>query len=229
MNRLLIFLVLLFAVSCSSPDSPAGDAGSNPDSAHTDRDADRDADRDDGDAASTPAPDAAMGDASSDAAPAIDLGGADATSLDVGSDAHETDTGSDMGASEDPFAGRPVGQCTANADCPVGPQGQECSEALPGGACVGCGSDVDCPGTTECQFGTCIETCATNDDCAPGLRCLGSGRCGATPCQNDVCPVALFGCSESGNCARVDCSTDPTVCPDLTTCTGGWCIEDRAL
>lgn len=128
----------------------------------------------------------------------------------------------------DEFAGRPIGQCTENSQCPEGPNGQSCSRALPGGACTGCGNDAHCPGDTVCALGNCVTECEDETDCPPGLRCLGSGRCAALRCAADVCPIPLFGCSPSGLCQRVSCS-EQMDCPAQTTCTAGLCIEDRAL
>lgn len=168
-----------------------------------------------------------------------DLSG-DAMSVDLGADA-APDATSDGGKTEDvgtdasdaggdPFEGRPLGQCTDDADCPVGPTGQMCSRALPGGACLGCGDDTHCPGTTTCSnFGACVTECVDDADCPPGTECGGTGRCGAIDCVNDVCPVELFGCNDRGRCERVDCSDDPGACPAATSCIDGRCIENRAV
>ncbi|MFU8805520.1 MAG: hypothetical protein ACNA8W_17035 [Bradymonadaceae bacterium] len=135
----------------------------------------------------------------------------------------------DAGEFVDPYEGRPLGQCTENTDCPEGPNGRSCSRALPGGACTGCSPSSGCPSDTTCsEFGACIMDCSNDDECAPGLRCLGTGRCAAMPCVNGECPVPLFGCSGAGNCERTGC-TDQSDCPDQTTCISGLCIEDRAL
>mgnify|MGYP001269169923 FL=1 len=131
-------------------------------------------------------------------------------------------------AGGDPFQGRPTGQCTENADCPDGLNGTMCSLALPGGACLGCGGDDDCPGVIECVFGNCVAACDTNDDCAPGLTCSGRGRCGAMPCVDGQCPVAFLTCNDSDRCSRQTCA-DQGDCPAQTTCQGGYCIENRAL
>lgn len=142
--------------------------------------------------------------------------------------AEDTRDGHDTGEVNDPYEGRPLGQCTQNSDCPVGPQGQLCSRAFPGGACQGCGSDAHCPSIASCFQGNCVGDCSNNDDCAPGLRCLASGRCAAIPCVEGVCPVALFECGPLDQCARASCS-DGSVCPEETTCMNGLCIENRAL
>lgn len=154
---------------------------------------------------------------------------------DVSSDATEDATEdaaeptADVEEFIDPYAGRPLGQCTVNADCPEGPQGRLCNRPLPGGSCGGCSSTQGCPSDTECSnFGVCVMECQSIDDCAPGLRCLGSGQCAAQPCVQGQCPVSLFGCSDSGFCTRISC-TEQSECPEQTTCTSGLCIEDRAL
>lgn len=169
----------------------------------------------------------APGDAGPDATTSVDQGegGDDGGSEDGGSeDAGDAST-DDVG---DPFPNRPLGQCASNSDCPEGPLGRDCSEALPGGACLGCGDDLDCPGAAVCTpFGACALECELDDDCPPGLDCKASGRCGAVACQNGACPVPLFGCSDSDLCQRIECADDPSVCPAATTCSNGWCIEDR--
>ena len=169
-----------------------------------------------------------------------DAGGAvaDAQQADAGTpsdsalpqdvDALTTDAGVADAGLQDEFAGRPVGQCTQNSDCPAGPNGQMCSPALPGGACTGCGTDDHCPGDAVCNLGTCVTQCNDVADCPPGLRCLGSGRCAAVRCEADECPVSLFGCSDSGQCSRRRCDAQMD-CPEQTTCTSGWCVENRAL
>lgn len=145
--------------------------------------------------------------------------------VDLGSDA-TVDAGNDVG---DPYASRPVGQCAVSADCPTNPNGKDCNRLLPGGSCGACDAFNDLYCDDTCFSGTCVTTCATTDECPPGLRCTGSGRCAAQPCLDDVCPVPMFGCSASGLCQRIDCSADSSVCPVNTTCSSGLCIEDRQL
>ena len=128
----------------------------------------------------------------------------------------------------DPFAGRPLGQCRLDTDCPNGPNGQSCSRRLPGGACLGCGLDEHCPQGTTCQFGTCIAECERAEDCAPGLRCLNSGRCAAMPCVDGRCPVEFFSCDASERCTRSLCEAQVD-CPAATRCLEGVCVEQRAL
>src|SRR5690606_26949530 len=119
------------------------------------------------------------------------------------------------GGASDPFAGRPLGQCVKDSDCP----GNICNHAVPGGQCQGAG----CPtGTINNGFG-CVYECTTLDDCPPGLRCLSQGLCGIIPCSGGVCPISMFDCGEVDRCARVDC-TSQNDCPSDTTCSGGHCI-----
>jgi hypothetical protein len=128
----------------------------------------------------------------------------------------------------DLYPGRPVGQCTTNGDCPDGPNGRRCSRGVPGGTCMGCGSDEHCPESTVCYVGACVYECSELNGCPPGLYCLGSGRCGARWCVEGECPNAMFGCSASKRCRRAACEFG-WECPDDTTCLDGVCIEDRAL
>ena len=245
MTRLVAMLVTLVLASCSNPDT-----GSRADASSDSGQPDTEICANNG-VASCDCPDGRGGylfpcstvcDCSSSNNEPIDFGGLDTdsppdmsspdASPDAGADLADTagDTGNaaDADAGADPFAGRPLGQCATDSDCPVGPLGQDCSEALPGGACLGCGSDAHCPGTTVCSdFGTCVTECSTDEECPPGLECKGTGRCGAVACVNGTCPVSLFGCSASELCARIDCSGDPTLCPAGTACNGGWCIEMR--
>ncbi len=127
----------------------------------------------------------------------------------------------------DSYPGRPVGQCTTNGDCPDGPNGQRCNRGMPGGSCMGCGSDEHCPESTVCYVGACVYECSELNDCPPGLYCLGSGRCGASWCVEGECPDAMFGCSSSKRCRRVACEFRWD-CPDDTTCLDGVCVENRA-
>ncbi len=167
---------------------------------------------------------------STDAGPLDDGGATDGGATDAGGPDTGTADAGTPDAGTDPYEGRPTGQCTENLDCPETNLGRDCSEALPGGACLGCGTDADCPSGTSCSmFSACTTDCVEDADCPPGLECKGNNACGAIRCDNGICPVPLFGCSDSDLCTRVDCSADATLCPDGTTCTSGWCIEDRSL
>ncbi|MEZ4459850.1 MAG: hypothetical protein R3E66_09000 [bacterium] len=177
----------------------------------------------------TPNTNNAVGDAGLDAT-TPDMGVEDAsldanTSVDSGVDA-AADAEADA---NDPYANRPLGQCAVDDDCPTNPNGKTCNRLLPGGSCGSCDAFNDLYCDDTCFNGTCITTCSTSDDCPAGLRCLGSGRCGAESCQNGVCPVPWLGCSASNLCTRVECADDPNVCPAQTTCVQGVCIEDRQV
>jgi len=131
----------------------------------------------------------------------------------------------------DPYAGRPIGQCVEDADCQENNASLTCTRTAPGGICNGCGVDADCPGSTTCYMGACVIGCDDAngvDDCPPGLYCLSSGKCGISWCAGGECAVPMFGCSESGRCARMEC-TAAISCPESTTCVDDLCIEDRAL
>ena len=182
-------------------------------------------------------------DASADAGADRDGSGPDMPALDAALDANIDMTVADVAADAmvdadvdaapdagDPFAGQPVGQCVENADCPNSPNGANCQQTAPGGVCLGCGSDDHCPSNATCtMFGACAIDCNDDGDCPPGAQCGTQGLCRITRCQNDVCPIPLFGCNDANLCSRIDCGADPTVCPAMTTCTNGLCVEDRAL
>lgn len=167
-------------------------------------------------------PDATTGEADS-GLPSVDAGeGGDAT------------TDEDTTPGEDPWAGRPTGQCVRDSDCPAGPMGPgECFLGLPGGRCnASCGDDAHCPSVASCNdYGACAGDCSVDNDCAPGLRCTQQG-CAAVACVNGQCPIPYLGCDTSlsrPQCARIKCSSDPSVCPGGTTCMSGYCVENRAL
>jgi hypothetical protein len=113
-------------------------------------------------------------------------------------------------ASEPLVARDSIGQCAVNDDCPASALGAgSCSRALPGGACLGCAGDAQCPGDSECSnFGACVSPCNANAECAPGLICLRTGRCAAQSCIDGLCPDPRFTCSESNQCARASCADD---------------------
>ena len=155
--------------------------------------------------------------------------GSDETETDETS-ADETESG-ETGADEtvvDSFADRPLGQCTSDMDCKAQNDLMYCNRAHPGGVCLGCGTDDQCPGDTVCYVGSCVQECSTLTDCPPGLYCTGAGRCGASWCVDDTCSDALYGCGDTGRCARVSCSGSDD-CPAETTCVEGLCIEDREI
>jgi hypothetical protein len=136
------------------------------------------------------------------------------------------DMAPDMMTPQDPYVGRPTGQCDVSGDC--GAEGS-CSRTAPGGICNGPPSICEAlPGSYSANFGACQRDCSDTDDCPPGLTCNGQGVCIIQRCAANVCPTPLFGCTQSGLCTRVDCSAGQT-CPGGTTCTRGLCIEDREL
>jgi hypothetical protein len=143
-----------------------------------------------------------------------------------GGDSSEGDPGS-AGDTDDPYSGRPLGQCVVNDDCPLNALGERlCLRSTPGGVCSGCGTADHCPADTDCNSGTCVAACDFDDDCPPGMLCSGMGRCIVQSCAQDICPTPLFGCNASDYCQRAVC---PGACPPYTTCVDGLCIEDRAL
>lgn len=225
MYRYLLFCFLSISLSATACDSDPGNTEGGSDDIGRASDT---AAEDVAGGADTSATDTSVDvepvDTSSDAAVDVAADVVQDTRPDTRSSDAEADTGADR------YAGRPLGQCTSDSDCPSGTATSYCSKGLPGGACMSCGEDTHCPGGATCsQFGVCTWDCTTDDDCAPGLECTSGGRCGAIRCNNGQCPVALFGCNDSDRCARIECPNDPSVCPDGTTCTDGWCIEDRAL
>ena len=166
----------------------------------------------------------------------------DETSTDTGDDTSDSsDDGTDSTDSTDPtdtpdevepaidsFADRPLGQCVEDIDCKAQNDLMYCNRAHPGGVCLGCGTDDQCPGDTICYVGSCVQECSELSDCPPGLYCTGAGRCGASWCVDNACTDALYGCGETGRCARAACS-GVADCPAETSCTDGLCIEDREL
>lgn len=154
-----------------------------------------------------------------------DSGAPDMGVEDLGSDSDAVD----MGGGEDPYEGQPTGQCIESADCPETALGAgSCSRALPGGACLGCGTDDHCPSGAVCNFGNCVTECGQDADCPPGLRCTSRGLCAAMPCVQGACPVPLFACNDSDLCERATCQ-EQADCPIQTTCQSGRCLEDRSL
>lgn len=152
---------------------------------------------------------------------------ADAVEGEDAADAVEEDA-ADV-SPEDPFEGRPPGQCTTSSECPG--EMTVCHVSFPGGSCATCVNDSDCPSGRTCNiYRACVTECSSNEECPLGLRCLSSGQCAALPCSSDSDCPALYACADVLNqCERIDCSADATVCPGGTTCSGGRCMEDRQL
>ena len=133
----------------------------------------------------------------------------------------------------DPWADRPLGQCAVNDDCPSVDGFRSCARQRPGGVCSCRLIEGGCPNSSYCSedFPSCVEECSTQgseEDCPPGLVCGLSLRCLQLSCVSGLCPVPMFGCDDSGRCARIECGPDVD-CPDRTTCTDGYCVEDRLL
>lgn len=118
------------------------------------------------------------------------------------------------------------GQCALNDDCPASATGAgSCSRALPGGACLGCAEDDQCPGSSECSnFGACVTPCQMDQECSAGLTCLRSGRCAAQSCVAGACPDPRFSCSDSNQCARTVC-TDDQDCHLSMFCLDSLCVQ----
>ena len=136
-------------------------------------------------------------------------------------------TSPDMSVMEDmmPPVERPSGQCAATSDC--GDERLTCTRVAVGGTCQGpCDACDAIPGadTYSCVQGSCVRDCEVDEDCALGRYCS-RGRCLIERCTDNVCPVAIFGCSSpDGVCQRRSCDAmEP--CPMGTTCTDGVCIE----
>ena len=119
------------------------------------------------------------------------------------------------------------GQCALDEDCGSEGDGNvSCSRVFPGGACMGCGGDIDCPGSTECSsFGTCVTTCEAEGDCPPGTMCLGSGRCAQQRGTQGACPDPRYDCNDSSRCERRACS-DGTDCDASMFCLDNLCVSD---
>lgn len=109
-----------------------------------------------------------------------------------------------------------VFQCAENSDCPSG----MCNERVPGGVCLGCGSDTDCPGSTECgPFGACAEPCSSDPECGPGRECTRRG-CAIARCRENA-DCGPYRCDD-GLCARWPCSA---TCPTGFSCQNSVCVE----
>ncbi len=119
------------------------------------------------------------------------------------------------------------GQCAVNDDCgSVSDRNLSCSRLLPGGACVGCGQDDECPSEAECSaFGACITPCQLDAQCPAGTTCLSSGRCGAQRCNESVCPDSRFDSSDSSQCQRRPCTVDSD-CHASMFCLDDLCVNE---
>lgn len=111
--------------------------------------------------------------------------------------------------------------CGGTRACP----GQSvCNAEAPGGVCLGCGSDADCPSAAQCGIGAaCIRGCQTDADCSTGKRCNPNGQCTVRTCSNATpCPPPYL-CT-AGLCQRPRCA-DNIPCPTSFSCVAGVCIE----
>ena len=80
---------------------------------------------------------------------------------------------------------------------------------------ISCSSQTDCPGTSYCQEGICVQpaaqACVANFDCSQGFVCLSDGTCGiASQCaaDNDCCTGGFGACSLAcveGACVGNEC------------------------
>jgi hypothetical protein len=156
----------------------------------------------------------------------------DGSRVDNGGQVGDANPAADASMSEDggdPFAGRPIGQCVVNSDCPVGAQGgAECARHVPGGFCRWCSDQVHCPVVAFCgPYGACAIDCSSENDCPPGQTCdLPANMCRMMNCVDGQCPVALFGCDSNNRCVRKACVDG---CPVGTSCVEDYCVENRAI
>lgn len=118
--------------------------------------------------------------------------------------------------------------CRATSDCETS---QTCNAAAPGGVCLGCVDEFDCPDPANMGcFGAtaCYWKCQADGDCNLGKRCDGLGRCVIRECQtgSEECP-APYVCSKSngdpGLCERPKCEMG--TCPSPLVCQGSHCVE----
>lgn len=161
----------------------------------------------------------------------------DTRQTDTGQDAQSGDAAADrviadaqasdaLVSSDTPADTSPVSNfvfvCSNDTTCT---NGQTCSAAFPGGTCLGCGNDNDCPGTMFCFGGSCLEGCNTFADCPNGLYCRSGGVCAARSCSVNIACQAPYTCDlGTGRCRRPTCAEG---CPALLTCdsASGYCVE----
>lgn len=163
-------------------------------------------------------PDAASGDPIDAAAGGIDAAGATDGGGGGIDAAGAPDANADVDASTSGLG--PV-DCRVEADCPGL---SSCNLDAPGGVCLGCGTDDDCPAGTSCgQVGACVRDCIDDGDCSAGKRCTASGLCAIRSCgPSQDCP-APYVCGGT-LCARPAC--DGGTCPAPLVCgTDDVCVE----
>jgi hypothetical protein len=145
--------------------------------------------------------------------------GGEGTSLDAGPSV-------DAGVSSDAGAVLGLGplQCIDATDC-AGPAA-DCNRSAPGGICLGCGTDSDCPDGTACLVGACVRSCDATTPCHVGFECRSSGRCALRSCSATApCPVPYV-CGTGGRCERPACGP-ATGCAAPLLCDRGVCVEPR--
>ncbi len=110
----------------------------------------------------------------------------------------------------------PAQACAEDSDCTSG----ECGPG-PGGYCVvPCVDSADCVRGTTCGRGpdgrrVCLVTCASDDQCRGGWRCV--ARAGdVNTCQPDCseigCPSGLECIDETGECVSLECQPRAELC-----------------
>lgn len=143
--------------------------------------------------------------------------------LGCGDDAHPTDHDARTPDAASPDApsvdasGSSFGpvDCRAPDDCPGAAR---CESEAPGGICVDCVGDGDCPLETTCSKDglACLRGCVSDDDCNAGKYCDALGVCSVRSCNDGPCP-APYRCAPTGLCARPSLLEGP--------CPAGW-IDD---
>ncbi len=165
---------------------------------------------------------------------ALDLGAADASTMDL-VDVQAVDVvavdavdAPDVPAVDVPF------RCTDNASCMGNAGGAVCDTAS--GQCVQCLASADtCPAGQYCTAGsnTCAPGCRNDEGCAAGAGDAGAGvsrRCDVTTracvacVTDDHCPAGNL-CV--GNLCVVGCNAS-RACPSGQTCCSGGCVDTQS-
>ncbi len=113
-------------------------------------------------------------------------------------------------------------QCRRSADC----GNLSCNRGAPGGICLGCGVDADCPSRDfECVagVGSCSRACSSDGDCNGGMRCHANGVCVVRSCSPQAPCPAPYVCGGT-LCARPSC-TGGAACPAPLVCEDELCVE----
>ena len=218
--RLLTFATCVAALLCGC----GGDANDGTDADLPDMDASRGPD-----ASSAADSGGAVLDAASviDGGRPSDAGGvADAGRSGDAGGAADAAAFADGGAPEDASGPRidpgPV-QCRDSGDC--GGASATCNRSAPGGICLGCGNDTDCPDGTECFVASCVRTdCETDLDCNAGFTCSSvTGRCRQNRSCTDDAECGPYDCDATGVCVRWACPEG--TCPGTFVCVDALCVE----